>query len=59
MMKVNINKVRARVAIHFDLRDSVLAETVKAGCTKVETAYESVRGFVPGDENRHAITCLQ
>lgn len=40
MMKVNINKVRARVAIHFDLRDSVLAETVKAGCTKMETAYE-------------------
>ena len=40
MMKVNITKVRAHVAVHFDISGSVLAETINAGCPKVVTSYE-------------------
>ena len=40
MMKVDIAKVRAHIAIHFDLSGSVLAETVSAGCLGVETSYD-------------------
>ena len=40
MMKVNIAHVRAQIKIHFDLSGSVLAETVKAGCLRVETNYD-------------------
>jgi len=40
MMKVKIDKVRAHIAIHFDLSGSVLAGTVRAGCLKVETSYD-------------------
>lgn len=40
LMKVNITKVRAHIAIHFDLRGSVLAETIQAGCPKVVTSYD-------------------
>ena len=50
-MKVNITKVRARIAVHFDLRGSVLAETIQAGCTKVVTSYEIES---PDDEARVA-----
>jgi hypothetical protein len=41
LMKVNITKVRAHIAIHFDLRGSVLAQTIQAGCPKVVTSYHS------------------
>ena len=40
MMRVKIAKVRAHITIHFDLSGSVLAETVRAGCLKVETSYD-------------------
>jgi hypothetical protein len=39
-MKVNITKVRAHIAIHLDLRGSVLAQTIQAGCPKVVTSYD-------------------
>jgi hypothetical protein len=39
-MKVNITKVRAHIAIHFDLRGSILAQTIQAGCQKVVTSYD-------------------
>lgn len=51
LMKINITKVRAHIAIHFDLSGSVLAETVKAGCAKVVTHYEIES---PDDEARVA-----
>jgi hypothetical protein len=34
LLKVDISKARAPIAIHFDLRSSVLAQTRKAGCPK-------------------------
>ncbi len=40
MIKVNITKVRAKAAVHFDISGSVLAGTIKAGAPKVETRYE-------------------
>ena len=40
LMKVNITKVRAEAAVHFDITGSVLAETIHAGAPKVETKYE-------------------
>ena len=39
-MKVNITKVRAHVAVHFDLRGSVLSQTIQAGCPRVVTHYD-------------------
>ena len=39
-MKVNITKVRAEAAVHFDISGSVLAGTIKAGAPKVVTRYE-------------------
>ena len=39
-MKVNITKVRAEVAVHFDISGSVLAGTILADAPKVETRYE-------------------
>jgi hypothetical protein len=40
LMKVNITKVRAKAAVHFDITGSVLAGTIMAGAPKVETKYE-------------------
>ena len=40
LIKVNITKVRAKAAVHFDIAGSVLAGTIKAGAPKVETRYE-------------------
>ena len=40
MMKVNVTKVRAEAAVHFDISGSVLAGTIKAGAPKVVTRYE-------------------
>ena len=40
LMKVNITKVRAEAAVHFDISGSVLAGTIKAGAPKVVTRYE-------------------
>ena len=40
MMKVDVTKVRAEAAVHFDITGSVLAGTVRAGAPKVETKYE-------------------
>ena len=39
-MKVKFGKIRARVAIQFDLDGSVLAGTIKASTPKVVTSYE-------------------
>jgi hypothetical protein len=38
LMKVNITKVRAHIAIHVDLRGSVLAQTIQAGRPEVVTS---------------------
>ena len=40
MMKVKVESVRAHVAVHFDIRGSVLAGTIEAGAPKVETSYD-------------------
>jgi hypothetical protein len=40
LMKVNISKVKAHVAVHLDISGSVLAGTIKAGAPKVVTSYE-------------------
>lgn len=40
LMKVSISKVRAHIAVHFELSGSVLAQTIKAGCAKVVTSYQ-------------------
>ena len=39
-MKVQVDSVRAHVAVHFDIRGSVLAGTIQAGAPKVETTYD-------------------
>lgn len=40
MMKVEISKVKAHVAVRFELNGSVLAGTIQARVPKVETRYE-------------------
>ncbi len=38
-MKVDIGKVSAHIAVHFDLTGSVLGGTIQAGAPKVVTSY--------------------
>ena len=40
MMKVEINSVKAHVAVHFGLEGLVLAGTIQASAPKVETSYD-------------------
>ena len=40
MLKVDIKKLRAHVIAHEAVEGALLAETVRGGCTRIETAYE-------------------
>jgi hypothetical protein len=40
LMKVNITKLRANIAVHWTVAGSVLAQTVRAGAKKVQTHFE-------------------
>ena len=40
MLKVDIGKVRARIVAHEAVEGSLLAETVKGGCTQIETSFD-------------------
>ena len=40
MMKVSLDKVRAKIALHVGAEGSVLAQTVKARADKIEVHYE-------------------
>lgn len=40
MLKVDIRKIRARIVAHEAVEGSLLAETVKGGCTQIETVFD-------------------
>ena len=40
MMKVSIDKVRAHITGQFAVAGSVLANTIEAGCEKIDISYE-------------------
>ena len=40
MLNVNITKVRAHIAAHFGVEGSVLNDTVRGGCSKIETSFQ-------------------
>ncbi|MSQ10510.1 MAG: hypothetical protein EXR52_05825 [Dehalococcoidia bacterium] len=48
MLKVELKALRARVVAHEAVEGALLAETVRGGCTRIETVYEVETDAEPG-----------